>query len=101
ECVVMEQLCDFLDAYRDHYQAISRYLNEIVPSLYKFRRYVEEAKERRETSYNIDTSFIPSISIFGEPIIDTLARQNKEVPVIVQATVDWIYENALEITGLF
>lgn len=101
ECVVMEQLCDFLDAYRDHYQAISRYLNEIVPSLYKFRRYVEEAKERRETAFNIDTSLIHSISPFGEHINDTLARQNKEIPAIVQATVDWLYENALEITGLF
>lgn len=103
ETMLIQKMCDFMDAYREYFQSVSRYLNDIVPSLFNYKRYVQDAKETRETIMIAPT---PSQSntgtvVFGQPLDTIIARQGAVVPTLVQAAVDWLAENGLQEPGVF
>ena len=103
ETMTTEKLCDFMDAYREYFQTVSRYLNDIVPTLYNYKRYVQDSKETRESIMLAppQTALNPAALVFGQPLDVVIARQGSVVPTIVQAAVDWIAEHALQETGIF
>lgn len=106
EYVIMDGMCDFLDAYKEYFQSVSRYLNEIIPSLYKFKHYVEESKQRRatvavQTAPESGEQLTNVPKLFGENILITLTRQASDVPVFVQKVCDWMYEHSLEVPNIF
>lgn len=103
EVMLIEKMCDFMDSYRDYFQSVSRYLNDIVPSLFNYKRYIQEAKETRES---VIIAPVPSQTnnaalVFGQPLDLIIARQGAVVPTLVQASVDWLAEKGLQEAGIF
>lgn len=103
EVMLIEKMCDFMDSYRDYFQNVSRYLNDIVPSLFNYKRYIQEAKETRES---VIIAPAPSQAnngtvVFGQPLDLIIARQGAVVPTIVQYSVDWLAEKGLQEAGIF
>lgn len=103
EAMLIEKMCDFMDAYREYFQNVSRYLNDIVPSLFNYKRYIQEAKENRESVIiaPIQTPSTSATLVFGQPLETVIARQGAVVPTLVQACVDWLAEKGLQEAGIF
>lgn len=107
ETMLVEKLCDYMDAYRDYFQTVSRYLNDIVPSVFNYKRFVQDAKETRESimlPQNVaaqTNGATPGLPVFGLPLDVLLKRQGSIVPTLVQGAVDWLAEHGLQEAGLF
>lgn len=100
ETMTIEKLCDYLDAYREYFQNTSRYLNDFVPTLYNYKRYVQDSKETRESTMLSPQNVAPAL-VFGQPLDVVVNRQGSIVPTIVQTAVDWLAERALQEAGIF
>jgi hypothetical protein len=89
-------MCDFVDAYTTYFQSAARFLNEMVPAVYSYRRFLQEGRETRYSALTQEPADISKQKkSFGVPLAEICARDGSDVPLFLDLALDWLVANGM------
>eukprot|EP01130_Rhizamoeba_saxonica_P014342 TRINITY_DN6259_c0_g1_i6.p1 TRINITY_DN6259_c0_g1~~TRINITY_DN6259_c0_g1_i6.p1 ORF type:complete len:413 (-),score=97.97 TRINITY_DN6259_c0_g1_i6:324-1562(-) len=110
EIDMMERLCDYLDIFREYHTECIRLLNEKVPEIWEYRRYIDEQREEFEQNaeqadkiqYIRRESRAERVCYFGASLQALHSREGTDVPSILSKCIEFLRRvNAKDEEGIF
>jgi hypothetical protein len=104
----LEALVEYLELQRKFYSFGAKYLHEILPSLYEFKRHANEARDKRESirlmrerqSLQPGAQF-RGVKVFGVPLTQVCLQDNLPYPALVEQAVLYLEQQGLDEEGIF
>jgi hypothetical protein len=111
EIDIIETVCDNMDVYRNFFQNGLKYLNEKVPQMYEYGRFVEEERDsfnyvkeeqRKTVLLSRKETRATRLVTFGVDLTILCRRESNLVPNILEVTIKLLEErNAISEEGIF
>ncbi len=99
---------EYLELQRKFYSFGAKFLNEILPSLYEFKRHANEARDKRESIRLMRErqslqpgAQVRGIKVFGAPLTQVCLQDNLPYPLLVEQAVLYLEQHGMDEEGIF